>query len=744
MCQREGSGHLLDEWLEKPLALAELDNTGGHSSTLQDQDVPGANPREDVGGPPEHEAAHDNVNVSITKMVDTPWAKSEDDSGGVTGCQDTPLESEPAKEYQDKELQELLSLAEAPFPPPPPPHLLCGSDEDCAEYPRSTLPAILIGHQQVEQLPSGQAEGGPEGHNQEAAQQVHSQGFSPLSVVAMEPANQNADGSQGFGCVVAVSEGQRRAGEQRDREACQVEEKAEQKEGGLGSDSESERLTRSSEMVRCSEIEESRNRVITEKCSSLSMPKLSGGSRMDIDPYDDGQSDSGVSADFSTISTFESPNVKANMDCVKPSANETPIEREIRRAVQREQSLRRSRGIKNVSPTTEYVEIPLKKSVLNSGLPVKSEKSQGKDRQFAGNKMQKEIHAEVQREQALVKLGTVPGVYDKGTVRQLKERKKLFEAFQEPRDSSDNLTPRTRVPSWASANDLYHRENQENASTPASPPGGLSVGKGQSAHWLNQKQQQQQQQEKEHSSTSPAWTEPGGSTSSTSPRCPGLSQGNGRQVNGRLESNLPSRSLNPPQPLQQNPRPGFLVQTQVVDVVDSGTPNALPSLGGGDYLGRTEREVEEEDTEEEPVPKENPFFKLRSSLSVDKVEQDIREAQEREKELRRLRTSLYGAMGAGTEERTRGGRGVNGGGVQLSPCPISSQSFNLPALPAQPVSQTHRSLGRLGMWPPSQAEEQQVNQLEVSMRCMSLRQKTPLLQHWETGCVINGHQDQDH
>ncbi|KAK0131536.1 hypothetical protein N1851_033711 [Merluccius polli] len=697
MCQREGSGHLLDEWLEKPLALVELDNTGGHSSPLQDQDVPGADPREDVGSPPEHEAAHDNVNVSITKMVDTPWAKSEDDPSGVTGCQDTPLESEPAKEYQDKELKELLSLAEAPFPPPPPPpHFLCGSDEDCAEYPRSTLPAILVGHQQVEQLPSGQAEGGPEGHNQEAAQQVHSQGFSPLSVVAMEPANQNADGSQGFGCVVAVSEGQRRAGEQRDREACQVEEKAEQKEGGLGSDSESERLTRSSEMVRCSEIEESRNRVI-EKCSSLSMPKLSGGSRMDIDPYDDGQSDSGVSADFSTISTFESPNVKANMDFVKPSANETPIEREIRRAVQREQSLRRSRGIKNVSPTTEYVEIPLKKSVLNSGLPVKSEKSQGKDRQFAGNKMQKEIHAEVQREQALVKLGTVPGVYDKGTVRQLKERKKLFEAFQEPRDSSDNLTPRTRVPSWASANDLYHRENQENASTPASPPGGLSVGKGQSAHWLNQKQQQQQQQEQqeqqEHSSTSPAWAEPGGSTSSTSPRGPGLSQGNGRQ-------------------------------TQVVDVIDSGTPNALPSLGGGDYLGRTEREVEEEDTEEEPVPKDNPFFKLRSSLSVDKVEQDIREAQEREKELRRLRTSLYGATGAGREERTRGGRG--------------------------PVSQTHRvtgppaarqSLGRLGMWPPSQAEEQQVNQLESPR---SLRQKTPLLQHWETGCVINGHQDQDH
>ena len=83
----------------------------------------------------------------------------------------------------------------------------------------------------MEQLPSGQAEGGPQGHNQEGAQQVHSQGFSPLSAVAMEPANQNADGSQGFGCVVAGKEGQKRAGIKGTREACQVEETAEQKEG---------------------------------------------------------------------------------------------------------------------------------------------------------------------------------------------------------------------------------------------------------------------------------------------------------------------------------------------------------------------------------------------------------------------------------------------------------------------------------------------------------------------------------
>ncbi|KAJ3614383.1 hypothetical protein NHX12_017957 [Muraenolepis orangiensis] len=462
---------------------------------------------------------------------------------------------------------------------------------------------------------------------------------------------------------------------------------------------------------------------------------------MDSDPYDDSQSDSGVSADFSTSSTFESSIAKDNMDVVKTPANETPIEREIRRAVQREQSLRRARGIKNVSPT-RYVEIPLKKSVLYSGLPVKSEKSQGKDRKFAGSKMQKEIHAEVQREQVLVKLGTVPGIYDKGTVRQLKERKQLFEAFQEPRDSSFNLTPRTRVPSSASANKSFPCENQENASMPASPPGALSVGRGQSADLLNEKQQQEQQ----HSPTSPTWTKPGGSTSSRSPRGPGLSEGNGCQVIV-LESNLPSLSLYPPPPLRSNHRPASLTQTQAVNVFDFGTSNTS-SLGKGDYRGETERElVDEEDVEEEP--KENPFFKLRSSLSVDKVGQDIREAQERERELRRQRTSLYGAARAGgrEEERARGGTVVNREGGQLSPCSFSSPSYNLPAFPAQPVSPTYRvtgpqavrqSLGKLGMWPPSQTEEKQDVQPE------NPRQKTPLLQHWETGLVINGHRDQDH
>ena len=433
-------------------------------------------------------------------------------------------------------------------------------------------------------------------------------------------------------------------------------------------------------MVRCLEIEESPDKIrMTEKPSSLSIPKLNGGSKMDSDPYEDNLSDSGVSADFSTSSTF---------DILNSKTNETPIEQEIRRAVQREQSLRKSRGIKNVSHTTEYVEIPLKKPVLYSGLPVKTEQNQGKDRQIAGKKMQKEIHAEVQREEALVRLGTVPGVYDKGTVRQLKERKQLFEAFQEPRDSSGDLSPMTSAPPWASTNNLFPGEIQEKVLTPASPAGGLSSGRGRSMDLLNQKQQQQQQQQ--HSPTQ-APHKPWGSTWSTSPRGPGLSEGNGCQVI-ILESTLPSLSLYPPQPLRQRPAP--LTQKQAVNGIGSGTSSASASFGREDGPERTEGEVEEEaedEEEEEPLPKENPFYKLRSSLTVDRVAQDIREAQQREKELRRQRNSLYGAPRARSGGKARGGGGLpNGGGGQLSPCCVTPPSVNPPMPPAQPVSLTRR------------------------------------------------------
>uniref|UniRef100_A0A3B3UNG8 A-kinase anchor protein 2 C-terminal domain-containing protein n=1 Tax=Poecilia latipinna TaxID=48699 RepID=A0A3B3UNG8_9TELE len=146
----------------------------------------------------------------------------------------------------------------------------------------------------------------------------------------------------------------------------------------------------------------------------------------------------------------------------------TPIEREIRRAIEREQSLRRSRGLPNQRTSPEYVEVPSRKSLSMSSTP---KWSQNKDREFAGKKMQHEIHEETRREQDLVKIGKIPGFYDKGTVRQIKERKQLFETLQVCPESPLTFSPKSKTPSWSSGssedlNLILESQDESGTSTP--------------------------------------------------------------------------------------------------------------------------------------------------------------------------------------------------------------------------------------------------------------------------------------
>uniref|UniRef100_A0A8D0AQN7 A-kinase anchor protein 2 C-terminal domain-containing protein n=1 Tax=Sander lucioperca TaxID=283035 RepID=A0A8D0AQN7_SANLU len=335
-------------------------------------------------------------------------------------------------------------------------------------------------------------------------------------------------------------------------------------------------------------------------------------------------SDSGVSADFSPCSTLEGNTISTGTPAAVPK--ETPIEREIRRAIEREHSLRRSRGLPNPPTSPEYVDIPLRKTVLCQPINAQSERCQGKDRQFAGKKMQHEIHEEAQREQDLVNLGKVPGFYDKGTVRQVKERKQLFEAFQKPNDSTLTLSARSKATSWSSASDISTLENEDDMSSQASTIGGSY--------------------EERIPTQSPNL---GGIFTSLTPRGPGFSEGTACQVI-ILENNLsvPAQKLYHVKP-----------EAEPFTVVDL-SPNISSSRTEG-HGGIKVREQEKEEEEEEVTPKENPFFKLRTSTNVVKVEQDIREAQEREKELHRQRISLYGG--------TEGAKGGGGGGER----PVSTE-----------------------------------------------------------------------
>lgn len=483
-----------------------------------------------------------------------------------------------------------------------------------------TVPAVPEVRQQEELLIQSHWELTPRGVNQEAAQQVYSQRSPPLSAVSIEVSNQGGTASQGCGCVVAVRERDSRAGESTEGESEQTDEEEGQKKSvhernTATGQKHDEGLLSYSKTVQIQELKAERY-----TCSVPCKPH-----RMESDSCDDSQSDSGVSADFSPGSTLEG-NSTVSTGTATSTPKETPIEREIRRAIEREHSLRRSRGLPNPPTCPEYVDVPLRKTVLCHSFTAKSEKYEGKDRHFAGKKMQHEILREAQREQDLVKLGKVPGFYDKGTVRQLKDRKQIFEAFLKPSDSNLSVSTRTHVTSWTSPSDISTSGNQEDISSQTSTIGASNGEIRQSIDLVGPTQN--------HNLVK------GGGPTNVAPRGPGFSEATGCQVI-ILENTLSVPALK----LHHNKQ-----KAEPVTAVDSGSSGTR---------GR-EQEKEEEDKMEEAA-KENPFFKLRSSTSLVKVEQDIREAQEREKELHKQRMSLYGSTGgAGGKGRTLPPSSLNG------------------------------------------------------------------------------------
>ncbi|XP_064857476.1 uncharacterized protein misp3 [Oncorhynchus nerka] len=488
--------------------------------------------------------------------------------------------------------------------------------------------------------------------NQEVAAQQVFKGATlapPLATVAKEPANQVKADLLGSGCVVVKEQagGERKVGK-REGDNRQTGGERGQRASGLGAAGEADRKKKE----KRSEEKRTNTGLLMSRDSHSKASKMKLGG----DLFDDSQSDSGVSADFSPGSTVELQTTTPTL--TSPPADETPIEREIRRAVQREQSLRRSRGLHNNPPTQEYVDIPLRKSVLTETLPSKSDKCQGgKDRLFAGKKMQKEISVETQREQVLVRLGKVRGSYDKGTVRQLKERKKLFEAFQEPKETSSMILSQSKAPSWASASDLSTLEIQGNDASSVSFVGGSFGERRRSSLEL---MSQTQNQSPSGTPKGITYTPHGAPVS----RGPTLSESAGGQIiildnHHHLVLPAPAHVHHVSKPLRHSHSTGTLTETQGLTVVDSASIySSTSALSGEERRGFWRDEdggrMDQEEEEEEEVPKENPFFKLRSSsVSQDKVEQDIREAREREKELRRQRSSLYGE-----EEEEGGGQPV--------------------------------------------------------------------------------------
>ncbi|KAG9277361.1 hypothetical protein AMEX_G7364 [Astyanax mexicanus] len=471
-------------------------------------------------------------------------------------------------------------------------------------------------------------------------------------------------------------------------------------EGRREGDRESEQTDRErKQTVSGSGLVETRRESGTgDQGKGTSADVLQKARRMDKDQFEDSQSDSGVSADFSPSSTTEVSST--SIGCSSPDPNETPIEREIRLAIKREQSLRRARGLEpEEDKAKEFVEIPMRKSILSQELPLKSMQSEGKDRQFAGKKMQQEIKAEVEREKALVQLGRLPGFYDKGTVRQLREKKRIFEAFQEPKECLAILINR--------------------------PSSSCEISNGGAQFPVMDKLPKERIRSLEFLDAEP---DGGFTLTSTGHHGPGLIEGTKGQVI-ILESS-----------------PLSVVHTSDhVDKLADRSATVVDHSGGGRSfsvkpysVGRIrnanceDRHSRDDNDEESDTMKDNPFFKLRSSLSLrPDVQQDILDAREREKELRKQRTSLYGQ-----------GSEVDGT-IFTTVTPSSNRTPAKSERPARTsvtgsTTPVRQSLGKLDLtWPPPQEEHKTQMEVQKSPK----RHKSALLQRWENG-LVNGHGEQ--
>ncbi|NXT75758.1 MISP protein, partial [Zapornia atra] len=111
-------------------------------------------------------------------------------------------------------------------------------------------------------------------------------------------------------------------------------------------------------------------------------------------------------------------------------SNETPIEREIRMAMEREENLWKERGIRRLTSSSELVEIQTKPLLSIHTSPVPGRK--GKDKSRASLYVQREIEQETKREEDLKKQGRLLGTYDRGTQQELEERRKVFEQEETP------------------------------------------------------------------------------------------------------------------------------------------------------------------------------------------------------------------------------------------------------------------------------------------------------------------------
>ncbi|XP_058019277.1 mitotic interactor and substrate of PLK1 isoform X2 [Ahaetulla prasina] len=200
---------------------------------------------------------------------------------------------------------------------------------------------------------------------------------------------------------------------------------------------------RNAEMPRNNkELDEFSQRKLRENSigGDLVLPQRKASSYLGTAFVSAGKIPSGLEVDMSAGNvnerTFEkesgNPLARGQDPAKEPEVrNETPIEREIRLAMEREENLWKERGIQRINTKEDLVEIR-SKPLLSSPVSSPASSRKGKDKPHISFFVQREIEQEAKREEDLQKEGRLLGMYDRGGLRQeLAERRKIFEREEE-------------------------------------------------------------------------------------------------------------------------------------------------------------------------------------------------------------------------------------------------------------------------------------------------------------------------
>lgn len=288
------------------------------------------------------------------------------------------------------------------------------------------------------------------------------------------------------------------------------------------------------------------------------------------------------------------------------SAAETSIEKQIQEAVRAKQNLQRAGGVFNLADDPDVLEIPFKTEVSLESLLTKACTTQQSQWKFSEKKMQKEISQETQRELVLVNQGKIPGEYCKGEVRQLKETKLVFEAFQQ--GNIEGPTRHRKLPTSAMKDPVYPSVLERTRSLEVFSLKTCLVSRAHSLRQCNSANREGDKSPETLRSKSPT----GGSRDKMR-----LSPYSKHDKYLRLHRSMDS-------------------------ITSESSTSAVESRG------------KTKERQESPILRQNPFFKLRPAMALQpEVEKDIREAKEREEELRRQRSTLYGEDRQNSEDEEK-------------------------------------------------------------------------------------------